>query len=126
MAKTKISVSTDGFSFSDLTKGLKQFSPETPNQSYVDSVFPSSVLLNSNKMHFPKDLEEMDGFTMDRDYALQFDAIKFAEWLKDKFAKPLGIKHIEKNIDRIVSGEDGIEKLILEVYALCKLKARIV
>jgi len=93
---------------------LKQFSPETPNQSYVDSVFPSSVLLNSNKMHFPKDLEEMDGFTMDRDYALQFDAIKFAEWLKDKFAKPLGIKHIEKNIDRVVSGEDGIEKLILE------------
>jgi tryptophan halogenase len=51
---------------------------------------------------------------MDRDYALQFDAIRFAEWLKDRFAKPLGVKHIEKNIDKVVSGEDGIKKLILE------------
>jgi flavin-dependent dehydrogenase len=93
---------------------LKQFNPDLPIQNYVDSIFPSSVLINSGKMYFPKDLNEMDGFTMHRDYALQFDAIKFAEWLKDKYAKPRGVIHIEKNVKDIISDENGISKLIFD------------
>lgn len=93
---------------------LKQFYPETPKQDYINSIFPSSALINSNKMYFPKDLEEMDGFTMHRDYALQFDAIKFAEWLKDRFAKPLGVNHVEKNVKEILSDEFGVSGLVLD------------
>jgi flavin-dependent dehydrogenase len=93
---------------------LKCYNPETPVTDYVDSLFPSSVLLNTNKMHFPKDLNEMDGFTMNTDYALQFDAIKFAEWLSERFAKPLGVKHIEANVENITTDENGITGIVLE------------
>ena len=93
---------------------LKLIDPTTTKQSYVDYLWPSSVLLNTNKMYFPKDLEEMDGFTMHRDFALQFDAIKFAEYLKDKYAKPMGVKHIEATITSIEHDENGITGVVLD------------
>jgi flavin-dependent dehydrogenase len=92
---------------------MKIFNPEIKKQDYVDCIFPQSVLLNSNKMYFPKE-NEMDSFTMHKDYALQFDAIKFAEWLKDKYAKPRGVKHIESTITNIDHDDNGIKSLTLE------------
>lgn len=93
---------------------LKEMFPETKKQSYVDYLFPSSVLLDTNKMYFPKDLNEMDGFTMTRDYALQFNAIKFAEWLKDKYAKPRGVKHIEANVVKVNTDDMGVSGIVLD------------
>ena len=93
---------------------LKMLNPETKKQSYVDYLFPSSVLLNTNKMHFPKDLEEMDGFTMLRDFALQFDAIKFAQYLKEFYAMPKGVKHIEAHVTDVQTDENGISGLTLD------------
>lgn len=91
---------------------MKLFYKDTPKQDYVKCLFPQSVLLESNKMYFPEN-GEMDTFTMHRDYALQFDAIKFAEWLKDKFAKPKGVKHIEANVDKVNVDDNGISSIIL-------------
>ena len=93
---------------------LKLFDKRLTKQSYVDYLWPSSVLLNSNKMYFPKDLEEMDGFTMHRDFALQFDAIKFAEYLKDRYAKPMGVKHVEATITSINHDKNGITGVVLD------------
>ena len=93
---------------------LKLFDKTTTKQSYVDYLWPSSVLLNSNKMYFPKDLEEMDGFTMQRDFALQFDAIRFAEYLKNKYAKPRGVKHIIGTVTNVTSDENGITGIELD------------
>lgn len=100
---------------------MKHYLPETTTtQSYVDSIFPQSVLLNSKKLKNPKN-GELGNFTMDRDFALHFDAIKFAEWLSEKYAKPRGVKHIEANVADVITNGDGIEKIILddgtEIYA---------
>lgn len=93
---------------------MKHYLPETTTtQSYVDSLFPQSVLLNSRKLKNPKN-GELGRFTMDRDFALHFDAIKFAEWLSEHFAKPRGVKHIEANVSQIITNDDGVEKLVLE------------
>jgi tryptophan halogenase len=93
---------------------MKRLNPETKKQSYVDYLFPGSVLLDTNKMYFPKDLEEMDGFTMHRDYALQFNAIKFASWLKEKYAIPRGVKHVEGNVVEVKTDDNGVSGILLE------------
>ena len=93
---------------------LKTLEPDTSKQSYVDYLFPSSVMFNTNKIHFPKNLKEMDGFLMRTDMAVQFDAIKFAEYLKEVYAKPRGVKHIESNIDKVNHDDSGITGLVLE------------
>jgi len=66
--------------------------------------FLNQYLLNSKKLKNPKN-GELGNFTMDRDFALHFDAIKFAEWLSEKYAKPRGVKHIEANVKEIVANE---------------------
>jgi tryptophan halogenase len=43
-----------------------------------------------------------------------FDASKFGLWLKDKYAKPKGVKHIVSTIKNIKTNDMGIEYLILE------------
>jgi tryptophan halogenase len=92
---------------------LKRLYPETTKQSYVDYLWPGSVLLESNKMYFPKNLEEMDGFTMHRDYAFQFNAIKFAQWLKERYAMPKGVKHIEADVVEIKTDDNGVSGVVL-------------
>jgi flavin-dependent dehydrogenase len=92
---------------------LKLIEPETTRQSYVNSIFPSSVLIDTNKMYFPKNTYEMDGFSMKRDFALQFDAIKFASWLKERYAMPRGVKHIEADVVKVNTDDDGVSSIVL-------------
>lgn len=92
---------------------LKLIEPETPKQSYVEYLFPSSVLLDTNKMYFPKNTNEMDGFSMGRDFALQFDAIKFASWLKERYSIPKGVKHIEADVVKVNTNSDGVSSIVL-------------
>lgn len=91
---------------------LKQYFPETPTRDYVDSIFPGSVLFDSNKIIFPEN-GELDSFSMHTDYALQFDAIKFASWLSEKYAKPMGVNHIEANVESILTDEEGVSGVVL-------------
>lgn len=93
---------------------LKALDKNTTKQSYVEYLFPSSVMLNTNKIFIPKTLRQMDGFDFMKDMALQFDAIKFAEYLKEKYAKPRGVRHIEADINKIETDEDGIRSVTLE------------
>ena len=43
--------------------------------------------------------------------AYHFDAIKFAEWLKEYYCKPKGVKHIVEEIKTIQTNEEGIKTL---------------
>jgi tryptophan halogenase len=92
---------------------LKHFVPETTKQSYVDSIFPQSVLLDTGKMYEPKK-DELYPFNLKRDYALHFDAIKFADWLSEKYAKPRGVKHVQSIVKDIIANDEGVEKLVLQ------------
>ena len=91
---------------------LKAFDNTIKKQDYVNSFFPQSVLLETNKIFFPEN-DEMDTFSMRKDYALQFDAIKFAEWLKDRYAKPMGVKHIIADVLEVNTNEEGVSSLSL-------------
>lgn len=93
---------------------LKALDPSTPKQSYVDYLFPSSVMMKENKIFIPKNLKQMDGFNFMQDMALQFDALKFAEYLKEKYAKPRGVKHVQANIVEVWENENGISGLLLD------------
>lgn len=92
---------------------LKHFVPETTTQSYVNALFPQSVLLDTNKIMNPKK-RELEDFTLERDFALHFDAMKFADWLAENYSKPRGVKQIVGHVENVVTNDDGIEKLVLK------------
>ena len=56
-------------------------------------------LLPVNHEHF--DIPHHTGF--------HFDAVKFANWLRDNYAIPRGVKHIQKHVDRSVIMEDDYD-----------------
>ena len=91
---------------------LKKFLyPETPVSDYADSVYPIMSLVNANRITTESVLP---GYTFRNDVAYHFDAIKFAIWLRDYYAKPRGVKHIQALVKDTIVNEDGIEKLVLD------------
>lgn len=92
---------------------MKKFlHPETPLSDYADNVYPIMSLVNANRITTEKNL--LPHFMFNNDVAYHFDAIKFAIWLRDYYAKPRGVKHIQALVKQAVTNEDGIEKIILD------------
>lgn len=81
-----------------------------PISNYADSFFPQMELIKNSTI---SDLH-VDGFSLLRDSALHFDAMKFADWLMNEYAKPRGVKHIVSEIKDILTNENGISGLIIE------------
>ena len=89
---------------------LKRISnPSTKVTDYADSYFPIQALINTNKV-----VEKLDGFNFETDVAYHFNAVKFAEWLKNNVCLPNGLIHIESEVKKININEDGIESLELD------------
>lgn len=91
----------------------KALYPETPITDYAESYFPASSLVKYNTMSDNRN-GEFDSFVASRDSAYHFDAIKFAEWLKNNYSIPRGVKLITDNVIAINVTEAGIESLELE------------
>ncbi len=89
----------------------KYLYPETPLSNYADSVYPIMSLVNANRITFENNFP---AFSATRDVAYHFDAVKFAIWLRDYYAVPRGVKHIQALVKNIIINEDGVEKLILD------------
>lgn len=90
----------------------KAMYPETPISDFVHCYFPAAALFEKNK--FSQNLDgKFDSFNPKTDVAYHFDAIKFALWLRDRYCKPRGVKHIQATVTDIKVNEDGIEKLVL-------------
>jgi tryptophan halogenase len=90
----------------------KAMFPETPISDFVHCYFPSAALFERNK--FSENLDgKFESFNPKTDVAYHFDAIKFALWLRDRYCKPRGVKHIQATVTDIKVGENGIEKLVL-------------
>ena len=87
--------------------------PETTITDYADVFYPNMALVNQNKI-FKNEDNELDSFDFVTDSAYQFDATKFAIWLKDYYCKHKGINHILSEVNEVKSGEDGIEFLSLK------------
>ena len=82
--------------------------PDTPYSDYADSVSSVMALVKENKMskNIKKTLSQFD-FT--RDVAFHFDAVKFGQWLRDKFCIPKGVVHVPQELTQWELGENGIE-----------------
>ena len=98
---------------------LKKFMyPDTPLSDYADNMYPIMSLVNANRISREPILPE---YNFTRDAAYHFDAALFGAWLRDKFAVPKGVKHIQAKVKDIATDEDGIKKLVLdnghEIYA---------
>lgn len=87
----------------------KILDPSLPIKNYADSFFPQMSLINENKISS----KEVDGFSIKKHSALHFDAMKFADWLRDNYAIPRGVKHIVSNINKVSTNSDGISGIDL-------------
>ena len=87
--------------------------PDTPYSDYADSVSSVMALVKENKMskNIKKTLSQFD-FT--RDVAFHFDAVKFGQWLRDKFCIPKGVVHVPQELTQWELGENGIETFYLD------------
>jgi tryptophan halogenase len=91
----------------------KAMFPETPIRDFVHCYFPAAALFETNKYSLNK-FNEFDNFDPKNDVAYHFDAIKFATWLRERYCKPRGVKHIQATVTDIKVNDDiGIEKLVL-------------
>ncbi len=105
-------IDTTGNTYAKNDWYLKKFLyPETPLSDYADHVYPIMSLVNANRIAIDTNLP---GYTFSRDVAYHFDAIKFAIWLRDKYAVRRGVKHIQALVKYIEVGEEGIEYLELD------------
>ena len=91
----------------------KFLNPETPNYDYADCMYAQMALVNQYKIS-DKKIEGLDGYDFKKNVAYHFDATKFGIWLRDNYCIPKGVVHIQKNVERVITNEDGIEKIYLD------------
>ena len=91
----------------------KFLNPETPNYDYANSMYAQMALVNQHKIS-DKKLEGLDGYDFKKNVAYHFDATKFGIWLRDNYCIPKGVVHIQKDVERVITNEDGIEKIYLD------------
>lgn len=90
----------------------KYYFPNTPVQDFVNDLFPSSALINSNKFSENR-LGEFDNFIPEDWVAYHFDATKFGSWLRDEYCIPKEVVHISSTVKKINTDVDGIKNLEL-------------
>jgi len=77
-------------------------------KSFVDSFYPTMALIRHgtfmrNTPNFPQG-----------HYALHFDAIKFANWLRDNYCIPKGVRKITGEVEHVNTDDSGVTSLVLK------------
>jgi tryptophan halogenase len=89
----------------------KALNPTLSVQDYARCFMPVMALVDKNRINL-NETGVFDNFRFDRDTAYHFDAIKFATWLRTKYAMPRGVKHVLGEIKEVkVDDNEGIEYL---------------
>lgn len=92
---------------------LKWKYPELPNSYFADSYWPAVALCHNNTISFNKN-REFANLDLSRAYAFHFDAIMFADYLRDHVCIPRGVQHISSTVTDINLNDDGIESVQLK------------
>ena len=83
------------------------------DEDFCRTFYPSMQLIENNKIS-----ENLDGqlgsWRFDGDSAYHFDATKFANWLREKYCIPKGVKHLPVKVKKVNSNENGVQELILD------------
>ena len=74
-------------------------------------MFPIMSLVNNNKLFYNEN-QELPEFNFAKDTAYHFDAVKFGAWLKDNYCLPRGVNHIQEDIVKIPTDENGVKCLV--------------
>lgn len=82
-------------------------------RDFARSFVPQITLAELNKISENKN-GQFDNLRFHQDYGYHFSAGKLGEFLKEKYAKPKGVKHIVSEIKKVNTGEHGVESLVLD------------
>jgi tryptophan halogenase len=91
----------------------KIFYPDTPPSDFADNFWSAMALVNENKISTNED-GKLDNFRFDYNTAFHFDASLFGKYLKDQYCLPRGVNHLYGTIEKILTDDNGISKIILE------------
>jgi hypothetical protein len=92
---------------------MREFFPEVEDKDMVEDLFPGAQLWQNNKFYLNKD-GRLGNFNSDGFVAYHFDALKFGQWLKERYCIPRGVKYISAHINRIDTDENGITELVMD------------
>ena len=71
------------------------------NDKFARDYYLSAACADANKLP-----ENDQYFPLERDTGFHFDAVKFANWIRDNYAIPRGVKHIIETVDKSILNED--------------------
>lgn len=91
----------------------KYLYPETEIADYARNFFPAVILAEQNKIS-NNESGNLGSFNFNKDVAYHFDAIKFANWLKNEYAIPRGVKVINSSVENINLHASGISNINLK------------
>ena len=91
--------SLDLYNFAKLGKTID-------NSEWAELFYPAAVMAEEGKL-----IERMVGWDLHKNSAYHFDATKFAQWLKNNYCVPRGVKVIEDTIKEIDTDGNGIKCL---------------
>lgn len=98
----------------DAWQYMKLLDPSIPNDDYAKTYFPTVALCEHNTINFNNNREFDNNFNFYHSYAYHFDAIKFANFLRDKIAVPRGVKYIPATVEEVNMNDRGIESVTLD------------
>ena len=87
----------------------KHLFPKTHRSDFATCIYPQMALVNNNKL-FENTNNELP-FSFLKNVAYHFDATKFGIFLRDKYCKPKGVKHILEDIKTVEVDKEGIKSL---------------
>ena len=93
---------------------IKKYKDDSiPVTDFAQTYFPVAHLIENNTFCDNKD-GQLPAFDPRINTALNFDAQKFALWLKEKYAKVRGVKNILAEVIHVETDDDGIKYLLLD------------
>jgi len=91
---------------------VKAANPDLHHSDFVRCFFPAAALFENNK-YDDNELGEFDHFNPRFDVAYHMDACKLAEFLREKYCKPRGVKVVDALVLDADTSSKGIDKLYL-------------
>ena len=93
----------------------KMVYPDTPVTDYAESHYSIMALINENKILTDKQNEEvgLPNYSFKRDVAYHFDAVMFANWLREEFKK-IGGKYMTGTVHKVMMTDEAILSVFTE------------
>jgi len=89
---------------------FSRLAEDVPDNEWAEVFFPAALMAENNLL-----VERMEGWDLKQNSAYHFDAVKFAQWLKNEYCLPRGVKIISQTVYAIDTNNQGIERIHCDV-----------